>query len=185
MTDNSTRLAIIELDDVVPRRSPELPNLMITSTIDPEAKFAQLRLGKGKPAWGHGHAVALRPDLLQRGESEARAIRRLREAGFTVNRLTTTWRVYVLELDLAAPGFKGWLYVGETSRDVDIRLGQHLTRARNKHGRLYSEKVAAHFLRRRPDLEPNRLLMSVEASKRAEKRWAKRLSNRGYRVTSG
>jgi predicted GIY-YIG superfamily endonuclease len=183
--DPTVQVVVIELDDVVPRRTATLPNLLVTSALDPTAKLAQLRAGLGRPEWACGHAVRLREDLVGDGEPEARARARLQEAGYTVNRSTTTWRVYVLELDLPTPDGKGWLYVGETSRDVPTRIQQHLTRARNGHGRLYSEKVAAHFVRRRPDLEPDRVLLSAEQSKRAERRWAKRLRNRGYTVTSG
>ena len=157
----------------------------MTGALDPEGKVAQLIAGQGKPVWARGHAISLREDLLRDGESGTETRARLQEAGYTVNRHTTTWRVYVLELDLPAPGTKGWLYVGETSRDVPTRIEQHVTRARNAKGRLYSEKVAAHYLRRRPDLEPNKEFMSVEQFRRAERRWAMRLRNRGWTVTSG
>ena len=102
-----------------------------------------------------------------------------------MNRLTTTWRVYVLELKPTPPGKKGWLYVGETSVDVDTRIQQHVSRARNKRGRLYSEKVAAHFKRRRKDLETGRVLMTRESSLAAERELADRLRKRGWQVDSG
>lgn len=179
------QVVIVELDDVVPRRSPALPNLLVTNALDPQATLAQINAGRGRHAWAQGHVIGVREDLLREGESKMEARARLMEAGYTVNRETRTWRVYVLELDLPAPGSKGWLYVGETSRDVPTRIEQHLTRARNAKGRLYSEKVAAHFVRRRTELEPDKVLMSAQASRRAERRWAKRLRNRGWTVTSG
>ena len=125
--------------------------------------------------------IGVREDLHGDGDSKHQAKARLRQAGFTASRDTRTWRVYVLELDLPAASTKGWLYGGETSRDIPTRIQQHLARARNARGRLYSEKVAAHFVRRQPDLKPGRLLMSTEASRRAKRRWAERLGNRGGR----
>ena len=52
----------------------------------------------------------------------------MRQAGYTVSRDTSTWRVHLLELDLPAASTKGSLYGGETSRDIPTRIQQHFQR---------------------------------------------------------
>lgn len=121
---------------------------------------------------------------MRSGESERETRDRLKADGYTVNRDTKTYRVYVLELEPKPAGKKGWLYVGETEKTVEERIQDHVAMARNSKGPLFSRKVAAHFKRRRKRLEPGAVYMTREASKAAEKALAQRLREDGYEVTS-
>jgi len=189
-------LIVVELDDVVPRRSPGLPNLYVGLTTMPlDARFGVLQRGKG-PSWIRGHLVALREDLSQdnatrdRGEAralKASAISRLGTEGYTVNRVTHVWTVYVIELDPAAttdPG-KGHVYVGQTIKTPEKRLTEHLTLARNRRGRLSSSVVARHGRQLRMDLAPGVPYFDPESAKHAEAQWAEHLRAQGYTVRGG
>lgn len=185
--DRPTSVIVVELEDVVPRRVLDRPNLLVESTVDPTAKIRALQHGRGSPAWARGCVLRPRPDLQVPGESKKEAIRRLEAAGFTVNRSQELWRVYVLELGPAPEGVMGWVYVGETSKDVDERIEQHRTAQLRKDGKasLNSRVVTRHFVRRRHDLEPPYPLFSREQSRQLESEWAERLRAKGYKVDGG
>ncbi len=180
------RLAIIEVDDVVPRRVGDRPNLVVILTLDTEAKLGALAAGRGKPKWARERVKRLRPDLADPSDATGRdACRRLAGLGFTVNRDQRLWRVYVVELSPSPPGTVGWVYVGETAIDVDRRIEQHRTLAVGAHGKLYSPVVAKHFLRRRPDLEPVGPLFDRDQAKAEESATAERLAGLGFKVAGG
>jgi hypothetical protein len=189
-----TGIIVVELDDVVPRRHPDLPNLYVGATRSPlEDRYRALERSKRKK-WFSGHVVALREDLSipvrLASPSERRALKRdtvrdLQSQGFTVNRDTYIWTVYVIELDPEAdkhPG-RGVLYVGETSRTPEERFAQHMNQARTtKGGRLHSTVVARYGRRLRMDLAPTELAFDKESSKRAEAAWGEHLRSLGYVV---
>ena len=188
---------VVELDDVVPRRDPEMPNLFVASTKSSiEDRFEYLKGGKG-PEWVRGHIVRLRRDLSVPTQSIdpslATVLRRdtvmsLKSRGFTVNLDTYIWRVYVIELDSSAvkePGL-GVLYVGQTVRTPEERFKQHITKARSSKSRpLHSSAVAKYGMRLRMDLAPRKPFFDQESAKRAEAEWAEQLRAQGYVVKGG
>lgn len=193
----SKGVIVVELDDVIPRRNPDLPNLYVALTISPIRKrFEELQRRK-RPAWIQGHIVRLRSALSEETRAlepaQARAllrdtIRNLKSKGYTVNRDPYTWCVYVIELDNAAarnPGL-GVLYVGETSLTPKERFKQHMTKARNAKGRNLSSSVVTKYGKKlRMDLAPGGTLYDRQAAKRAEAEWAEHLRSLGYVVKGG
>ena len=188
------RILVIELDDVVARRNPAKPNLLVTLTVDtPERRFTALAKGK---SWYSNHLRDLRLDLAPQvtfrsretaAEAESKLVRKLKSQGFTVNRDNTVWSLYVIELDPSAvskPG-KGHIYVGQTSLTPEARFQQHIKGVRNDRGPLFARVVHAHGLRLMPNLMPKAKYYDQESAKAAEKRLAERLKERGYRVRGG
>lgn len=190
------QVIIVELDDVVARRSSELPNLYVGMVIqDPYDKFESL-MTKRSQSWYLGHEVRLRDDMmdfvpyaskLEADDAVRDTTERLLAEGFTVNQNTKVWSVYVIELDKLAMRGEGieYVYVGETSKPHEQRLQEHLTRARNSKTRLFSPVVAKHGVRLRPDLAPIGVHFSKQASKMAEASWAEYLRSLNYVVEGG
>jgi hypothetical protein len=189
-------LIVIELDDVVPRRDPKKPNLYVAKTVTPpEERFATIQRSN-KQHWYTEHVVRLRTDLAKSrsyksSEDAKQALlkltRKLTSEGYTVNRNTQVWTVYVIELDKNAvtnPG-KGYVYVGETSRTPEERFQQHREGARNKFGRLYAGVVKQHGVRLRPDLAPRKKYFDQASAKRGEKEHFELLKSRGFNVKGG
>lgn len=186
---------VVELDDIVPRRDPEKPNLYVGLTIEePATRYERLKMGYG-PAWLQGHLVRLRDDLVSgpllfpdNARRERRmAIRCLKSEGYTVNRDTRVWTVYVIEMDPKGckdPG-NGFVYVGETSKTPEARYKEHLKGKRNRRGRLYSRSVRKYGRGLRMDLAPEIRYFDGASSKAAEKRWARKLKDEGYKVVGG
>lgn len=194
------RLMAIELTDVCPRRCIDKANLLVLKTqSDPDFRFRFLsERSAGK--WYSGHIVRQRQDLVTdqqflSSDDAKIALRQLiaglSSDGYTVNRDSRVWSVYVIELDprdLRNPRNHevGYVYVGETCKPHDLRFAEHLQRKRNKNGRLFSKIVAEYGIRLRADLQPteNRFF-DKESSKIAEAQWAEHLSSIGYRVEGG
>lgn len=189
-------LIVVELDDVVPRRDPKKPNLYVAKTVTaPEERFATIQRTK-KKHWYTEHVKRLRTDLVSsrtyKSSEDAKQaltklVKRLTSDGYTVNRNTQVWTVYVIELDKTAisnPG-KGYVYVGETSRTPEERFKQHRDGARNKHGRLYAGVVKQHGVRLRPDLAPRKKYFDQASAKRGEKEHFELLKSKGFNVKGG
>ncbi len=189
-------LIVLELEDVVPRRDPRKPNLYVAKTVTPaEERFATIQRSK-KKLWYTGHVKRLRTDLASsrsyKSHEDAKQaltklVGRLTREGYTVNRNTQVWTVYVIELDKTAvtnPG-KGYVYVGETSRTPEERFRQHRDGARNKHGRLYAGVVKQHGVKLRPDLAPRRNYFDQASAKRGEKEHFELLKSKGFNVKGG
>ena len=190
------RLIVIELDDVVPRRDKGKPNLYVARTVTPpDERFATIQRSK-KIHWYTAHVLKLRSDLANsrtyKSSEDAREAcsklsKKLTSEGYTVNRNTQVWTVYVIELDKTAvsnPG-KGYVYVGETSRTPEERFKQHRDGARNKNGRLYANVVKQHGVRLRPDLAPRKKYFDKDAAKRGEKEHFELLKAKGFNVRGG
>jgi hypothetical protein len=188
---------VVELTDVCKRRSPDKPNLLVVKTqSEPRSRFQYL-LRSPSEKWYSGHISDLREDLVETRLITSAAdadtalrdlVKHLSSQGYTVNRDTRTWSVYVIELDsqhISDPG-KGYVYVGETSKPHEIRLAEHLKRKRNNNGRLYSSTVAKYGIRLRPELAPtNNTFFDQDSSRIAESAWASHLRNIGYTVEGG
>lgn len=189
-------LIVIELTDVVPRRDPQKPNLYVAKTASPPKERFEIIRSSKKRHWYSDFVQRLREDLLPsigyESDEEARKacsdlIKALTSDGYTVNRNTQVWTVYVIELDgtvVSDPG-KGHVYVGETSRTPEERFAQHLTGARNRRGPLYSSVVKRHGMRLRPDLAPQEKYFDQAAAKRAEKEHFELLKSMGFNVKGG
>ena len=190
------RLIVIELDDVGPRRDQRKPNLYVARTVTPpDERFATIQRSK-KIHWYTAHVLKLRSDLANsrtyKSSEDAREAcsklsKKLTSEGYTVNRNTQVWTVYVIELDKTAvsnPG-KGYVYVGETSRTPEERFKQHRDGARNKNGRLYANVVKQHGVRLRPDLAPREKYFDKDAAKRGEKEHFELLKAKGFNVKGG
>jgi hypothetical protein len=189
-------LIVIELDDVVPRRDPKKPNLYVAKTVTPpEERFATIKRSQ-KKHWYTDHANRLRTDLANsrtyKSSEDAKLAltkltKKLTSLGYTINRNTQVWTVYVIELDKNAitnPG-KGYVYVGETSRTPEERFKQHRDGARNKHGRLYAGVVKQHGVKLRPDLAPREKYFDQASAKRGEKEHFEILKSKGFNVKGG
>gem|GEM_PF-1092681 len=192
------RVIVLEVEDVVRRRSPKLPNIFVGTTIRTAADCAKtLRSGtKGRPAWARGRVVKTRDDLAPAeafgSRSDANRAkqalkRKLSAKGYTVNQVQTTWRVYVIELDDATPGRrgKGHRYVGQTSKAPEERLLEHLHPPNDGGRDLGSRHVRKHGIRLVPELTETRTLFSQQEALREEKKMAQKLEREGYCVKGG
>jgi predicted GIY-YIG superfamily endonuclease len=193
---NKYGILVAELRDVVPRRVSTLPNLYVgITTMDLMKRFDVLNTGKGS-TWLENNLTKLRHDLstpvqISNHDSakdlKKKLVHSLKSKGYTVNRNTDLWTVYVIELDPNAindPG-KGYLYVGETKKTPEARFLEHLNRAKNGKTKLFASVVANHGKRLRMDLAPDRKYMDSASSKQAEGEWANNLRALGYTVKGG
>lgn len=184
------RVVTLTLSDVVPRRNPDFPVvLVIDSTQSDDAEVlrrarrrtASLRaaatgiLTEGTSPKFSNDAGALR-------QQRADVRRRLSEAGYTVNPSEGgTFRIYVIETDNKRPGAPGrpWVYVGMTSKTADERVSEHLRGVPNRRGAGWRQ-----FIHRNPSLEPTRnTFHSVTDAETEETLWGNELIQRGFYVT--
>ena len=191
------QLAVIELTDVGPRVDSTLPHLYVGLTlIAPDRLAMGLANGRYRPKWAHGNVVGPREDLTPTGDflrPEAvrirdRLIQRLCSEGYTVNRNTTAYRTYVINLvDPDRPELTGrFVYVGQTSKDAETRLVEHLTDARRASGqRLASSVVTRYGVDLNKRLMNSKIYTTQKAAIAAEKRLAERLTKKGYTVKGG
>lgn len=189
-------ILVAELEDVVPRRVSSLPNLYVgITTMELSQRFEVLNKGGG-PSWLKNNLKHLRYDLSIAPESQdydfVKKLKKeltnsLKSTGYTVNRNTDLWTVYVIELDRNAtrdPG-RGYVYVGETKKTPEERFLEHLNRAENGKTKLYASVVANHGQRLRMDLAPEGQYLDSASSKQAEKEWAIHLRSLGFKVKGG
>ena len=191
MTDSAKEqfvVVVVELADMVPRRSAELPNVLIAVRTMPKRTGLLESLRKHKFYGRYVRGLLQHQELLPRFETRDEAKRhrdRLAQTfsalGYTVNPVFENQRhVYVLELDghLLKSKNQHVLYVGETYLETAKRVQNHLR------GYKDSPRVKRAFVRHRPDLESGRILHSVWDSKAEEKAWAEKLRNDGFEVIS-
>jgi hypothetical protein len=218
MTDKTSKpraiwLSVVELDDSIgPRRSPSLPNVIVRKTV--------IKPGPDLDNWVANQARAtnalkVRYDLMpkdhqcggllkpfrhprdkERANKATLALReRLNCEGYTVNGDRTLWALYVIELKdhhLAnkEKGFRGYLYVGQTSIPVEERGRQHeLGRQYPWKGRpKHSPTCHKYFKTLQLDLVPKKFrrpYFCTESALRAESAMRLHLEARGYRVEGG
>jgi len=189
-------ILVAELKDVVPRRNSSLPNLYVgITTMNLLERFEHLEKGKGSP-WLKNNLTSLREDLsIEPGmkyhdearKSKKQLVDSLKSEGYTVNRNTDIWTVYVIELHSSAikdPG-EGYVYVGESRKTPEQRFSEHISRARNGKTKLYSSVVANRWKQLRMDLAPGVQCFDELSSKKAEAEWAEHLRSLGYKVEGG
>lgn len=187
---------VVELKDVIPRRDSLLPNLYVgITTMDLVRRTELLNKGKG-PAWLKDNVTSLRhdfstaPNLTSHDSAKdlkKSLINSLKSEGYTVNRNTDIWTVYVIELDSTAtksPG-QGYVYVGETKKTPEERFVEHTGRVSNGKTKLFAAVVANHGKLLRMDLAPRRKYFDSTSSKQAESEWAEHLRDVGYNVRGG
>lgn len=189
------RVLVLELDDVVPRRSPTQPNLLLDvfkADSDPVTAVG----GTAKLAWAAGRIVRMREDLSPKSKFMTHAgarkrcvemSRHLAARGFTVNRETTIYCVYVIALDPQGVGDvgKGYVYVGQTAKSVEERFREHKAGPQKGRQRRHSSVVYRRGIQLVPRLAPKSIYFTREDAEAAEARTAKRLKARGYRVEGG
>lgn len=190
------QIIVVELSDISERRNPSKPHLYVSRTqTSPHIRYEYFESAP-KEKWYAGKVIQLREDLMDgkvyNNANDARVamktlVNQLSCQGFTVNRDSRIWSVYVIELDPAANQHQGigYLYVGETCKEHSVRFQEHVSKKRNNRGRLYSSVVASYGIRLRPDLAPNSRIFCSQESKRAEAEWAAHLRNLGYTVEGG
>lgn len=196
-SNQSYALVVIELDDIVPRIREDRPNVLVrTTTRTGDQLLEGLRASRYRPMWARGHASRVRLDLggaegLDRDNANQQRdelIRKLRQKGFTVNRNTTAYRTYVINLhnpQFADPG-KGYVYVGQTSKTPELRLTEHLTGARSNKDINLASKVVQRFGKDlNYSLMPERIYLTKRQAEKAERRLAERLRDEGYVVEGG
>lgn len=190
-------LVVVELDDVVPRRDPKKPNLFLeVSSVVPSKRFDQICQSKRKH-WYSGHVQKLWRELsnthrFPNHESAIAGMKlqrdKLLDDGYTVNRNTRVWHVYVLELDasnIEDPG-SGYVYVGETAHTPETRMQQHRGELLSKKGKsLSARSINVPIIGLRRDLAPSQIYFSSTQAKAAEKECAETLRAKGYLVEGG
>ena len=191
------RVVVLELTNVVSRIRTDRPNIYVgLTTRTPQQLADGLNNGKYKPAWARNNVVGLLDKLAPQGTltyTEAKQLRddlerQLRTKGYTVNRNTTAYRTYVINLDnpnLNDPG-KGYVYVGQTSKTPEQRLQEHLTGARSAKGHnLASHKVSKYGTQLNYELMTQRIYLTQKQALKAERRLAERLRQQGCTVDGG
>jgi hypothetical protein len=196
--DTQYWVTVIRTTDVVERRHSEYPNVYLKTTkSSPHKTFEKLLHGKSK-SWAAQNVIEVLVDhcsgpYINRKDADdfcktKRA--QLQSEKYTVNLDTTTWRVYVIELNpekspdvTTVP-----LYVGETSKSPEDRFIEHRDMIRNKKGKLFSSKAGGAVKELRYDLFPletdNRIYSKSDAVA-AESAWIEKLRTDGFFVING
>lgn len=192
-------LVVIELEGAERRVSGKPHLFVLRSQRMPEAVLKSLQEGKG-PKWMQGHAKRLRPDLIPNfkptrkkevADSRVENLKTdLARKGFAINGDAKTWRVYVLDVDAdVAPPIKNRgklnkvVYVGQTSKEIEIRLKEHRGEALGKSGRyLGSRRTKGRNPTINKSLTPKRKCFSQMDAEKFETDYSHKLKRAGYRV---
>jgi hypothetical protein len=184
------RVITLVLSDVVPRRNPEFPVVLVIDTTqadDAEVLRRAIRRKSSLRAAATGMLIEgssreFSNDAGALRQQRADVRRRLAEAGYTVNPSEgRTFRIYVIETDNTRTGAPGrpWVYVGMTSKTADERVSEHLRGVPNRRGAGWRQ-----FIHRNPSLEPTRnTFHSVTDAETEETLWGNELIRRGFYVT--
>ena len=196
-SDPRYRVVVLELTNVVSRIRTDRPNLYVgVTTRTPQQLADGLNNGKYTPSWARNNVVGILDTLAPAGTftyTEAKQLRddlkrQLRTKGYTVNRNTTAYRTYVINLhnpNLTDPG-KGYVYVGQTSKTPEQRLQEHLNGTPSRKGHnLASRKVLKYGTELNYDLMTQRIYLTQKQALTAERRLAARLRQQGYTVEGG
>ena len=191
------RVVVLELTNVVSRVRHDRPNIYVGVTSrTPQELTDGLNDGKCRPVWVRRQVVQPLHDLCLDGpfrhqeakRRKAELIRQLRTKGYTVNKIMTAYRTYVI--DLHNPNLEdvgtGYVYVGQTSKAPEQRLQEHLTGARSQKGHnLASRKVREFGIQLNYGLMTQRIYLTQKQALKAERRLAERLRQQGYVVEGG
>ena len=196
-SDPRYRVVVLELTNVVSRIRTDRPNLYVgVTTRTPQQLADGLNDGKYTPSWARNNVVGILDTLAPAGTftyTEAKQLRddlkrQLRTKGYTVNRNTTAYRTYVINLhnpNLTDPG-TGYVYVGQTSKTPEQRLQEHLNGTPSRKGHnLASRKVLKYGTELNYDLMTQRIYLTQKQALKAERRLAERLRQQGYTVEGG
>ena len=197
VTTSGFRVVVLELTDVVERARLDRPNLFIGVTTGTAQQLADgLNNGRYRPSCARHNTVGVREDLAsavtvtydEAVQQRDDLNRRLRTKGYTLNRNTTAYRTYVINLhdpNLKDSG-EGYVYVGQTSKSPEQRLQEHLTGAVSTQGRnLASRVVKKHGVDLNRTLMTDRIYLTQKQALKAERRLAERLRKEGYVVEGG
>jgi hypothetical protein len=213
MNTQTDWLCVLEsADSRYPRRCPDLENLRVKRTRIPPGPELDARVGSDAK-WRALGIRRVRYDLMPKDrepggllmpfvipEQRSAAIRaeralsdHLSSLGYTVNGNTKIWRVYVVELELppkpSPEHNRGYVYVGQTSIEVEERARQHrLGPAYRPNYNAYSGICHKYFKQLRLDLLPEwartKFFSRCDAL-RAEGRLRLHFEEKGFRVEGG
>lgn len=191
-------LVVVEISGLE-RRSPSKPHLYVLRTQRSPKKVIEVLNDGGGPEWTKGHTATLRPDLvpnfkptkkIEVAEARLKNLKvDLTKQGFAINGDSSTWRVYVLNVDADADppiidrGKLGKVvYVGQTSSQIDARLRQHQGE-KSKSGRFIgSRKLKGRNPTLNGRLTPSRVFYTELDAIEFETLTHKKLEKLGYRV---
>jgi hypothetical protein len=180
------------------RRTPGKPHVYLLRTQrSPDAVFQDMVQGKG-PKWITGTAKTLRNDLVpnykptfKRDVAEGRLAKlklELARKGFAINGDTSTWRVYVLDVDSCPPRKKcrkpgRCVYVGQTSATLQYRLAQHNGEVRSKSGKyIGAPSIRGCSVKLNRRLTPSKILFTLDDAELFETEVHLRLERQNYEV---
>lgn len=177
------QICVIETTDIVPRRNPSFPVIFVTKT--EVIRQSPILTKSIRPRIARLGFINYRTDIAEPSNAlSEKAANKLRESlanrlavlGFTVNPVPgAEYRVYVLSLRSKDPGLRR-VYVGQTSKEVDQRISDHLS------GKNASRKVLRDYIERLPELEPVEKFYSKYDAEAEETALGQRLIDEGYAV---
>lgn len=207
MADKSSyHIVVVELDNSLPTRFPGKPHLYVElSMSSPALRLKHLQQGRA-PKFAAGKCVRLYKyapkTRIHTDYSKAKAeLKKCKEqlvrGGHALNGLAITWSqqwvVYVLDLDHSdkseqmknsdGSGKFGYVYVGQSSNSLEIRLAQHRRVMSSKSGR----NIGARATKNRQifGVLHNETVFSADHAKEREIALAKAWEARGYLVDAG
>ena len=180
---------VSEIKDLVPRRTPQLPNVFVSVVYQPDgnlqAAFEKKRKAKSYYAPSLTKPLSISPltSFAAKADAQAQAAElatSLAEQGYTVNpNPRQRYVIYVVRLHAEKLGKpkQECVYVGETSKTAEERIAIH--RAGGRH----AAKTWRAFLERARDLEPPpKAIHSKWDSLSEEVSWGEQLRALGYHV---
>ena len=198
-------VVVTELDETFPQRLPDKCHLYVELSVSaPEKRLRQLQRGAGiKFAVGHHLKLYPKPPRYRVHTDRAKAkeeLKRCREQlvreGHAVNNLDSTWAdefvVYVFDLDSSGKEKlmtnndgsrkKGYVYVGQSSNPLGVRVEQHRRQRTSKAGKDIGAKPTKN---RAFTLREHRIVFTEEHSKELEKELAAEYDRRNFLVDAG
>lgn len=198
-------VVITELDETFPRRLKDKSHLYVELSVSaPDIRFSQLQRGAGSE-FAIGHHLKLYPtppryrvqsDRAKAKDELKRCKEQLIREGHAVNNLRSTWAdefvVYVFNLDPAGKEKqmtnrdgsrkKGYVYVGQSSNPLDVRIEQHRRQRVSKSGKDIGAKPTKN---RAFSLREHRVVFTEQHSKELEKQLAAEYHRKDYLVDAG
>ena len=198
-------LIAVELDETVRRRKSDKAHIYLAKTVvEPENRLNQLQRGAG-PKFAVGHYLGLVPlpvtfrptrNSKRADELLKRNLEAFVRQGHAVNNLPSSledeWVVYVLALseegkekllqNRDGTRKKGYVYVGQTSNSLEVRMAQHRGEQKSRTGRHLGARPTRD---RRFELLYYEIVHTASHALERERQLADKYEKRNYLVDAG